>query len=415
MRLAMPPAVDRDPPRGTGLVAVLWSTISVQVVATWAMLSIAAIAPLVADALGVPPVLIGYQISIMYSMAMLMSLLAGALTQRWGACRMTQVCALACAAGCLLIGAWPSVVSLALGSIILGLAYGIPNPPSTHLLARYSRPANRSFVFSLKQTAVPIGGVTAGLLTPWLAVAYGWSVAVLTLVPLALVAMIALQPRRAVWDDDRTPGSPLVASSLSGTRQFFADPALRALGVCGFCFAPTQLCSMAFIVAMAVGDLGFDALLAGALLATLQGAGIIGRMAWGYLADRLRRNTPLLVIIGGISASCCLAFSLIDADSPRMLPFLIAAVLGMSAIGWNGVFIAEVVRLGPPEMVGRLNGVSTFINFAGVLIGPVLFVQVYGWLGTYTSTYAALAVPALIGGLAAGVAGLRGRHRKDGW
>jgi MFS family permease len=53
--------------------------------------------------------------------------------------------------------------------VALGIAYGPMNHASTVLSARYTPPARRARIFSLKQTAVPIGGVVAGNMTPFAA------------------------------------------------------------------------------------------------------------------------------------------------------------------------------------------------------------------------------------------------------
>ena len=74
-----------------GLPGVLLATLSTQAVASWAMLALASIAPIVAESFGLPPALIGYQIAIIYGVAMLVSLIAGGFVMRWGACRVSQL------------------------------------------------------------------------------------------------------------------------------------------------------------------------------------------------------------------------------------------------------------------------------------------------------------------------------------
>ena len=70
-------AAQRPRERGLkGLPGVLAATLSTQAVASWAMLALAAIAPIVAESFGLPPVLIGYQIAIIYGVAMLVALVA---------------------------------------------------------------------------------------------------------------------------------------------------------------------------------------------------------------------------------------------------------------------------------------------------------------------------------------------------
>ena len=379
-----------------GLPGVLAATLSTQAVASWAMLVLAAIAPIVAESFELPPALIGYQIAIIYGVAMLVSLIAGGFVVRWGACRVSQIALLACGTGCL-IATVPSLLAIAVASISIGFAYGLTNPSAAHLLSRHTSAGNRSFVFSIKQTGVPIGGIAAGLLTPWIAVTWGWRPAVALLFPVALFLILLLAPVRALWDRDRQPQASFGRNTLGDTGQIIRLPPLRWLCFCSFFFGAIQLCLMAFVVSAVVTELAFSALLAGSLLAAVQASGAVGRLSWGFLADRLQQNALVLAIIGTITTLCCLAFSRLDPATPIWLVFTVGMLFGASAIGWNGVFLAEIVRLAPASMAGTATGVANFFTFGGILFGPTLFVQLQAWLGSFTATFTWLAPLALVG------------------
>jgi len=393
-----------------GLPRVLAATLTTQATASWAMLALAAIAPIVAESFDLPPVLIGYQIAIIYGVAMLVSLLSGGFVTRWGACRVSQIALLASGMGCL-VAAIPALPAIAIASVSIGFAYGLTNPSAAHLLSRYTTARNRSFVFSIKQTGVPFGGIAAGLLTPWVAVTWGWQAAVALVLPVALLLVLLLAPARETWDRDRQPGAAFGRGTLRGTGEIFALAPLRWLCFCSFFFGAIQLCLMTFIVSAVVTELAFSALLAGGLLATVQASGAVGRLSWGFLADRLQQNTLVLIIIGTITALCCLGFSHLSPGTPGWLVFTISALFGASAIGWNGVFLAEIVRLAPPSMAGSATGLANFFTFGGILVGPTLFVQLQAWLGSFTAAFAWLAPLALLGAFFCFLALRHGRRR----
>src|SRR3546814_10592244 len=124
------------------------------------LLTLPAVAPAVADSLGISTTYLGLYIAFAYFGAMASSLLAGGFVRRCGAIRASQIGLLLCAAG-VAISVLPSPISMAIGAVLIGLGYGPITPASSHLLAR-STPAHRmSFVFSVKQTGVPLGGVLA--------------------------------------------------------------------------------------------------------------------------------------------------------------------------------------------------------------------------------------------------------------
>ena len=46
---------------------------------------------------------------------------------------------------------------------------------------------------------------------------------------------------------------------------------------------------------------------------------------------------------------------------------------GATAVGWNGVFLAEIASLAPRERISDATGGSAFFTFLGVVVTPPLF------------------------------------------
>src|SRR5690606_29909050 len=100
-------------------------------------------------------------------------LASGAWVARFGAVRVSQAAMLACALATLAALAG-SLLPLALAALALGTGYGIINPAASTLLARHAPVARRGLFFSIKQTGVPLGVASAGLLMPLGLHALGW-------------------------------------------------------------------------------------------------------------------------------------------------------------------------------------------------------------------------------------------------
>jgi cyanate permease len=381
---------------------VLSATVAVQALNTWAMLAIAAVAPMVAEGLAVAAVLIGYQLSLVYVCAALISLLAGGWVARFGPTRVSQVSLLAGAAG-LAMAAAGSLDAVTLASILIGVGYGLVNPASSQLLFARTTARDRSLVFSIKQTGVPLGGILAGLATPPLALAFGWQAALLALAPLMLAAALVLESARRDWDGSSSalsgPTSGPPPSIAEGCREVWGNPALRAHCLASFLFGGVQVCLIGFVVAFAIEDLGFGALLAGSLLATVQAGGALARLGWGWLADRLQNNAGIMGTAGALSALGALAFFLLSANSPVVLVFAVGALFGAGAVGWNGVFLAEVARQARPGRIGSVTGIAGAATFSGVVLLPALFAAAQPLLGSYGAGFLALTLPALAGTL----------------
>ncbi|MBX9633418.1 MAG: MFS transporter, partial [Magnetospirillum sp.] len=369
---------------------------AVQALLSLAMLALPAIAPKLTAELGLPSSLIGFQISIAYGGAMCTSLVAGSLVRRWGAVRTSQLALLASAVGCLgLTAGW--VPLMAVASIGLGFGYGMINPAASHMLMKATSPANRNLVFSIKQSGVPAGGTLAGASLPPIALAFGWQWALVTVAMVAVGLALALQPSRAGWDSDRDPHSRLRGSPLSGLGLIWRSPRLRSLSVTGFAYAAVQLSLSTFAVTMLVSDLGWTLIQAGALLSALQIAGVAGRVAAGGLADRWFGGTVTLIWLGVLTGLVALLTGLMGPNWPTAAAFAVMVPFGAAALGWNGVYLAELAQAAEPTQIPRITGASLFFTYGGVLVGPSAFAALHGLTDSYTSTYALAALPAFAG------------------
>ena len=85
------------------------------------------------------------------------------------------------------------------------------------------------------------------------------------------------------------------------------------------------------------------------------------------------------------------AWSLIAVSAVSML-------FGATAIGWNGVYLAEVARLAPAGQAGVLTGGTLFFTYFGVVAGPPAFAALVSVTGSFATGYAAIgAVIVLVG------------------
>jgi predicted MFS family arabinose efflux permease len=382
------------PRRATTL--VVFVTTVVQALATLCTLVPAAIAPELARAFGVPASMIGYQVSLVYSGAIVTSMVGGVLIRRLGALRTSQV-ALAFAGLGLALSAAPSTIAIAIGSVLVGFGYGLTNPAASHLLMRVSKPQNRNFIFSLKQTGVPLGAVCAGLASPSLVLMEGWQEAFLILAATPLIVIILIQPLRSRWDRDRNPAEPLRQNPTNDLGLIWRHPALRLISFSAFCFSAVQISLSAFAVTMLVEDLAFGLVQAGIVLSVLQVAGVIGRVSWGGVADWLHDANRVLSIVALTAASAGLMTMFLEPGVGIALVIAVLCLFGVSAIGWNGVFLAEIARLAPDGQVSNATGGAMVPTYTGVVIGPATFAALHVLTGHYTATFGIFAAVSLTG------------------
>jgi MFS family permease len=371
--------------------ATISGVTTVQVIATMAVLIPASVAPEIARTLDLPVSMIGFQISLVYVGATLMSLAAGLVQRKLGAVRANQIAAFLVMSSLLLI-ALPHVATLVVGSLGLGVAYGLTNPAASHLMMKIASPDNRNLIFSIKQTGQPMGGVVAGLLAPPIAVAFGWQWSLVAGAVVAAVVMLGIQPLRAYLDGDRDPTTKFRGAVFRDLGLVMRLRELRLLAFAALTLSAVQLALMTFAVTMLVEDVHLDLVTAGVGLAVIQVAGVVGRLGWGFVADRFGSAHKTLITTQILSIIAALATTTLAEGMPLAGVFAILFLFGASAVGWNGVFMAEVARLAPEGRIGSATGGVLVPVFIGVMIGPVLFTGIHQVLDQYTLSFAAVAV-----------------------
>lgn len=386
----------QSPPTKNLALATISGVTAVQVIATMGILTPAAIAPELARTLGLPVSMIGFQVSLAYVGATLMSLCGGLIQRKLGAVRANQIAAATIGASLLII-AMPHILALFIGSLGLGIAYGMTNPAASHLMMKIASPTNRNLIFSVKQTGQPLGGVIAGLMAPPIAIAFGWQWSLITGAMLALSTVILIQPLHAKLDGDRDPATKFRGAVFKDVSLVFRIRELRLLALAALTFSGVQLALMTFAVTMLVEDVKFDLVTAGIGLAVIQIAGVVGRLGWGIIADRNGDARKTLIIAQSLSIIAAVATAFLSADMPMVAVFGILFLFGMSAVGWNGVFMAEIGRLAPEGKIGSATGGVLVPTFIGVMLGPLVFSGIHDVTATYTMSFALLALVTLMG------------------
>ena len=387
--------------RATSLWFDLAAVTLVQAVATFSSLTLAATAPAVASDMNVPVEFIGFQIALVYGGASLVSTLSGFLLRRWGPGRVTQASMVLCGAGAGLM-AVPSVALMALGALVMGIGYGMPNPAGAEILMKRTPDRRRNMVFSIKQTGIPAGGIMAGLVAPNVAETVGWQAAPLIGAISCLVLTVVLQPWRESWDGERDPGARMDSTAFNAIRMIWQTPVLRWMGFAGFNYAFIQLAISTFAVTILVTEAEFSLIAAGTVLATVQVAGMAGRVVWGWLADRWGIGDELLIAMGIFNVAGAMMTMWIDPAWPVWAIYLFFVAFAASAYGWTGIFMTSTVNRAPPAMSGTVTGGIGAPVYGGVIFGTAALSVLADAMGGVANAFAIVAVLACLGALALG-------------
>lgn len=389
-----PPADERKHFPAWPLLAML----ATQSLATMAAFSLPAVAPAVAKDLDVSGALAGVFVSTVYGVGIFSALLSPGFIVRYGAVRVSQFVLVATL--CMLLSAAAgSVASIAIGAVLLGLAYGATAPASAHLLVPRTPPGVMNLVLSLRQIGVPLGGVLAGLAMVPLTLALGWREALLwQAVPVAALILL-IQIPRSQWDRERDPARVILHRRLAAPLLLLGESgALRRLAFASLVYSGLQLCFIAFMTVHLTSHAGFDLIAAGRALAIYQVAGVVSRPIWGWFADRFRCARVLLAAQGVIMCVAAILAGRFAPDWSQPLVLLVCAVAGATASGFTGIAYAEWARLGDARRT-EATGLGAGMMFTGVMVMPSAFSMIVTATGAYTTAYAGAGLLAAVSGL----------------
>jgi len=385
-------------------IGALWVTLLAQTVASFLVQTLPAIGPLMTAESGLRPESIGHLASITALGSVLFLLAGGGVLARFGPVRTLQLGALTLGLATL-VGAGGEFWALSLAALLIGIGYAPAAPAGSQILAETAPREHRTLIFSVKQAGAPLGGMFAGLLCASVAGWLGWRAALLLGGLLAVATMLAIQPQRAALD---RPGAPRPAMPRRGLWFMLAgplaalrlNPRLPPLVLLATALSTTQGCLFAFTVTWLVTDRGFGLVEAGGVFAAMQAAGVVARLALGWLADRTGQPTRN-VVIQAFAASLCMAIFVTGAlgAGPRAVT-LMAAATGALAASWNGIIMSEVASLVPREKVGEATAGCTLVIFLGYLVGPSVLAGLIAlsgsWVFAFLSIAAQLAMMALV-------------------
>lgn len=391
-----------------GRYRILVLILAAQTMANVGPLGLPAIAALMRDDLGLTLPQAGSLLSLYYIGPVLMSVPAGFMADRWGMARTLIAGQALIGVGLLGVAASQSYGPLIAMLIASGFGYGMLNPTSTKAVIAWFPFRQRATMVGFKQVGLPFGGALGAALMPALALAVGWRLAV-TISALALG--ITVLASALVYRDP--PATPMAPGGPSALRVVLRSRDLWLVGLSTLVFAGMQTVWMGYAVLHLRDVVGVSLVAAGGYLALAQASGMVGRVAFGVLSDRVfhGRRRATLVLAGVGSALCSLAMAWTGPGSAAAWLVVLSLVFGFVGIGWNGVQHTLMAELVGPRAAGTAVGFGLAVSSAGVTLAPPIF----GWcverLGSYRPAWIGLALT--MGGALALLALVRERPRFD--
>ena len=334
---------------------------------------------------------LGLAVAVFFATSALASVVFGRVVERVGSSLGMRLAVAVSAASLLAVSAlagswWGLVACLVLG----GLGNSISHPATHLFLAREVPQGRQGLAFGVKQAAIPVATLLAGLAVPSVATTVGWRWAFAGAAALALCVALLVPGggeggiRRV--KDARAGDVPLAPLVLLALGIGLGSAAANPLG--------------AFTVESAVAA-GIEVGTAGLLLALGSAAGIAVRVLFGHVADKLESGR--LRIVAGMLGIGTVGFVLLASG---VVPLLVIGVVLAFAAGWGwpGLFNFAIVKTNP-RAPAAATGITQTGASSGAAAGPLAFGFIVegASFGTAWLLYGALA-------LVAAVTILVGRH-----
>ncbi|MCC7082975.1 MAG: MFS transporter [Burkholderiales bacterium] len=341
---------------------------------------------------------IGMYFAITACAAFTVQLGCGSFIVRYGALRMSQVALVLLVIGTA-ISAFGTPWAFVLSAIIGGGGASFSTPASSHLLSRCTTPKYLPLVFSIKQTAVPAGLLSAGLLGPWVTETLSWQWAMLLSAAACLIFTFMLQPLRASYDDDRDPTRSFRLSDFKSTLMSVVKTRnLRALSLACLLFNGLQSVMTAYFVVY-LTHLGYTLVAAGFIFSVATAVAVPGRILWGWLGSTYVSPRVMLAGLAFGMAASAVVMAFYTPDWPVLLVGLVACVLSATALSWHGVLLAETARAAPEDMRGGVTGGVLSFGQLGSLLMPLMYAATLDGTGSYGLGFVVCGLPAVITGV----------------
>lgn len=311
----------------------------------------------------------------------LVSPLAGAMADKFGAARVAAIGAICYAAGLLLMGIIVSPGGLLFGQIMIGIGLGSAGISiALGAVARATAPEKRSLALGMVTSIGSFGQFAVLPITQFFIDGFGWQIALMLLSGVA-ASMLAACLVLHLQDNEKAPQTAdlakLSAKDALGTALNSRDYILLTTGffVCGI-----QIVFIGTHLPTYLRDAGLSSEVASWSLAVVGLFNIIGSFAAGWLGSFMSKKKLLAWFYLGRSIFMILFIML---PPTPLTAILFGCSMGLLWLGTIPLTSGLIVVFFGPTFLSMLYGVAFLSHQIGSFIGAWLGGCIYDTLGSY--------------------------------
>ena len=332
--------------------------------------SYAPLAPFIKNRFLLDSTELGLITSVIFMGSFSVSFLSGIFVDGLGPGRAVKISFAVMALGSMVAALSHSYAVLVVGYYAIGFGYGLITPSTNRAVMEEYYP-HHATPMGIKQSGVPVGAALSAVVLPLVALHFGlqWSF-VATLILGGTIALLIPVGKR------ETIGIRTQKGYLRQVLGAGRDRSLMTISICAAFLSWGQQSILTYYVVF-LEQRGFQILIAEVFLALLLTGAVAGRIIWASLSNRIFRKNRLksLVLIMVLSSVLFVLFPSLSTSifSAGFLAFF----LGMSAVGWNSVYVTLVSEIAPRSKVGLFSGMSLMVMSMGTILGTPIagFIQ----------------------------------------
>lgn len=299
--------------------------------------------------------------------------------------------------GSLITAAWMPNFGMMMALLILaGTGYSVVTPSTNKAVMYWFNERVRATVMGFKQTGINGGGFLAGMIIPPLALALSWhlalSVAGLVVMGTSVITMIVYR--------ERTSGRRVITVHqwFIQVKEVIRNRNILLLSAEGFFRVGVQMAFLTYLVLFLQKTLNLRFALASLLFAIAQASGAAGRIAWGFVSDRMfgGRRKAVYMLTGLIAMACFFLLGQLGPSTPVWAALATVSCLGFTAVGHQGVGLALLGECAGLGLTGTASGIGQSLFFLGVVLVSPFLGFIVDTFETFSHAWSSLALLSLL-------------------
>jgi sugar phosphate permease len=344
--------------------------------------------------------------TVYYAMVGIASPIVGRFVDRYGARPVIPVGAVLTGLGFVLVSRMSDLYLFYLGYVIIGTGAAAMGPvPCSAVISNWFR-RKRGTAVGVMSAGIGAGGVVVAPFIGYMLSHFDWRMAYLSLavlvaaltIPLALGLIRTRPSEMGLYPDgEKGPmGDPEDATRRGGDRegstlkQALKTPTFWLIAVSFFCYAFASMGALQASVPF-LEDIGYPTVTAASALGAIGLGSAVGKILFGWLCDRMRPNRAFAIGTAVLLAGVLVLLT-VHADSPLLLIWIYALLLGLGAGAWLPTLSMLASTTFGLRFYGAVFGALNLCLSLGTAIGPLFSGIMHDATDSYVATFTIFAV-----------------------